>query len=93
MEPKETTNHHRTLSDLQSTKDFVNSEDGKRFFCSTASLRWFMRCNHDELTRAGAVVKIGRQLFIVRPEFDQALIRMTQSNARLAAEAQAAARA
>lgn len=93
MEPKETNNHHRTLSDLQSTKDFVNSEDGKRFFCSTASLRWFMRCNHDELTRAGAVVKIGRQLFIVRPEFDQALIRMTQSNARLVAEAQAAARA
>lgn len=71
----------KALSSLESLQDFVKSPDGQRFFCSLESLRWFLREHREKLIRAGALVKVARQVHIVRPEFDEAVIRVLREKA------------
>ena len=76
------------LGRMVSPAEFVASEDGKRLFCSVHALRWFFRCHADDLRSAGALVKVNRHDFIVRPEFDEAVIRIAQAKSRTAATRQ-----
>lgn len=71
----------KTLQSVESLRDFVESPEGKRFFCSLESLRWFLREHRDSLIKAGALIKVARQVHIVRPEFDDAVIRVLREKA------------
>ena len=71
----------KTLQSVENLQDFVKSADGQRFFCSLESLRWFLRINRESLIKAGALIKISRQVMIVRPEFDDAVIRLMREKA------------
>lgn len=71
----------KTLQSVENLPDFVKSADGQRFFCSLESLRWFLRVNRESLIKAGALIKISRQVMIVRPEFDDAVIRIMREKA------------
>ena len=70
------------LARMQSLREFVESPDGQRLFETMESLRWFLRCHGDELARAGGLVRIGRNLFVVHPEFDDAVVSVAQAKAR-----------
>lgn len=72
----------KTLQSVESLRDFVESPEGKRFFCSLESLRWFLREHRDGLIKAGALIKVARQVHIVRPEFDEAVICALREKAR-----------
>lgn len=72
----------KTLQSIESLRDFVKSPDGQRFFPSLESLRWFLRGHREELIKAGALIKVARQVHLVRPEFDDAVIRVCREKAR-----------
>lgn len=71
----------KTLQSIESLRDFVKSPDGQRFFRSLESLRWFLREHREKLIKAGALIKVARQVHIVRPEFDDAVIRVLREKA------------
>ncbi|MEN9901631.1 MAG: hypothetical protein RL651_295 [Pseudomonadota bacterium] len=71
----------KTLQAVENLRDFVKSPEGQRFFCSLESLRWFLREHRESLIKAGALIKIARQVHIVRPEFDEAVIRVLREKA------------
>lgn len=77
----ETSATPKTLQSIESMRDFVKSPDGKRFFCSLESMRWFLREHREKLIKAGALIKVARQVHIVRPEFDDAVIRLLREKA------------
>lgn len=70
------------LDNILSLQGFVDTADGRRFFPTTDSLRWFLRTNYRALAHAGAIVRMGRRTLIVRPQFDQAMIDILQTQAR-----------
>lgn len=49
-------------------------------FPSEGSLAWFIRKNRPELVRAGALVRIGGQVFVNEPKFDAVLLDGTAGN-------------
>ncbi len=74
----------KTLSAVENWRDFQQTPDGKRLFPGLESLRWFIRENRDRLIQAGALLKIRGQWHLVRPEFDDAVIRTMREKAMLA---------
>lgn len=81
--PKEAEPEPRSpLNNILSLQGFIDTPDGRRFFPTTDSLRWFLRTNYRALAHAGAIVKMGRRTLIVRPQFDQAMIDILQTQAR-----------
>ena len=70
-----------SLSAVENWREFHKSTDGKRLFPGLESLRWFIRENRDSLIQAGALVKIRGQWHLVRPEFDDAVIRTLREKA------------
>lgn len=71
----------KTLSAVENWRDFQQTPDGKRLFPGLESLRWFIRENRDHLIQAGALLKIRGQWHLVRPEFDEAVIRTLRDKA------------
>lgn len=71
------------LSNILSLQDFVSTDDGRRLFSSTDSLRWFIKSNYRQLTEAGAIAMQGRRLLIRRPQFDEAFVQVTSDRARI----------
>lgn len=45
--------------------DFLDTELGKKLFCSRASFEWFRRMNRDVIKSHGGVVRISGRVFIV----------------------------
>lgn len=81
--PKEAEPEPRSpLDNILSLQGFIDTPDGRRFFPTTDSLRWFLRTHYRALAHAGAIVKMGRRTLIVRPQFDQAMIDILQTQAR-----------
>lgn len=71
-----------SLSSLKHWREFQSSDEGRRLFPTTESLRWFIRQNRVELMRAGALVQVRRSWHLVMPEFDAAVIFVLQKNAK-----------
>jgi hypothetical protein len=71
----------KTLSAVENWRDFQQTADGKRLFPGLESLRWFIREHRDSLIHAGAILKIRGQWHLVRPEFDEAVIRTLREKA------------
>lgn len=71
----------KSLSSVENWRDFLNTPDGKRLFPSLESLRWFIREHRDTLIEAGAIIKIRGQWHLVRPEFDDSVIRALRAKA------------
>lgn len=73
---------NKTLKNLINWKDFQKSPEGEALFPTEASARWFIRVNEQNLIEQGAIVKLRGQWFLVRPEFDQAVISIAAEKAR-----------
>jgi len=66
------------LDNVESWRECFESPSIRRLFSGLESFRWWLRDHREKLTTQGVLFKHRGQWHVIRPEFDQAVIRIMQ---------------